>query len=98
LDFFSAAVSGIEKPADRRHQDEDKNNGMKLEEEEKHKRPSYQRKYSDEDDPERIIARVLPLGWRGIFGPTIGTFHFLSTPGKSIPENAIKKKIDISLE
>jgi hypothetical protein len=47
LDFSSSALSCIEQPANRCHQDKYQNNGMKLEEKEKQKRSSYQKKYGD---------------------------------------------------
>jgi hypothetical protein len=57
--FFLASISSVEQPANRGYKDKDQDHGMKLEEQEKKKRPSEQKKDGDQDYPERIILCVL---------------------------------------
>jgi len=49
---------------------------MKLEEKEKQKRSSYQKKHGRENCPEGIIVGILPLCRRYICRTAIGTLHF----------------------
>lgn len=92
VDFLSAFFSCIQQPANRCHRYEYQDDRMKLEKQKKQKRPADQNKDNHQNDPERIIALVIPLSRCNFFGSAMGASHYSVIPIESIRENKEKSK------